>query len=168
MIDKRKQIPKLAYIEMQILQKAFKTDALVPSARHVEEEQKYPKDVLGNGGFQQVRVISLLYCLIVIPKELWNLKKDHEIFKSIDEKWLLTIFVVKKHKHDFFDNTTYNIIHCIRNSISHANFSHVGTEYEFWDQYPNTKEEHTMITAPIEKLEVFIAEVGSLFANFEE
>jgi hypothetical protein len=111
-------------------------------------------------------MVSLLYCLIVVPKEVWLLGENHMVYDKIDKDWMLALFKVEKDERGHLaKHPVYYLIHHLRNAMAHANFSiEDDRSLRFWDK---TKGKLPYFTATISKesLMEFVSKVGSLFAN---
>jgi hypothetical protein len=164
MIDKRKEIPAWAFINMQIIQDANSSGMLLPSIRRVEEGYQLPPNslVVINSAY----LLSLLYCLIVVPKELWLRDKHHPFFARINPDDLLGLFVIKQKSPDFDSEPVYNFLRHLRNAISHVRFS-IGEDevFTFWDQRYESSLRHFEASASRRSMEIFLSTVGSLLAN---
>ena len=164
MIDKRKEIPTLASINAQIIQDADSSGMLLPSIRRVEEGyQLLPNSlVVINSAY----LVSLLYCLIVVPKELWLRDKHHPLFARISPDDLLGLFVIKQKSSDFDSEPVYNFLRHFRNAISHVRFS-IGEDgvFTFWDQKNDSSPWNFEASASERSTEIFLSTVGSLLAN---
>ena len=161
-----KQIPKIAYIETQILCNPDTRGILAPAVRAVEKKYGLEDGSLGDGIFLQTRIITLLYSLILFPKEFWSLGKDNDIYRKINDVWSTdSVSIITDKSH--WEDPIYKFIHHLRNSIAHVNFSFRDNEFEFWDQNKKNVEKYRAIlsTASIQK---FLEVVGSMFANFEK
>ena len=158
------KIPKIAYIEAQILHQASTQGLLASSVRSVEAKYGLPQGSLGSGVFLETRILTLLYSLIVVPKEFWNLSENHPIYRQIKETWSLeavSIIVDKSH----WKEPIYRFIHHLRNAMAHANFKFKNGNFEFWDQHKNKPETYrAMLTTP--EMQHFLEVVGSLLANY--
>jgi hypothetical protein len=160
-------IPAGAYVEAQVVHHAAKAGDLATSARAVEHEHGLPDGSLGNGVFRESRVAALLYCLIVLPKEVWDLSSTkHEVFERIGKRWSVkTEASVVLHEKSFWDAPTYQFIRHLRNAVSHANFSMENDQFIFWDRRSSGKPIDFKAVMPIEKMFEFLEVVGSLLAN---
>ena len=160
---KNEYIPAAAYFEAQILHIASAEGVLNHIVRSVEKECGIPQGLFGSGVFLETRVISLLYSLIVVPKELWKLGKDNPIYSEIDKVWSLEKVTISK------DISTYKVpiykfIHHLRNAIAHANFKFESGNFEFWDQDKQQPERYrAVLTVPA--MQEFLEVVGSLLKN---
>lgn len=161
-----KKIPKEAYIEAQILHRASAKGLLAPIVRSVETEYGLQLGSLGSGVFLETRTLSLLYLLIVVPKEFGNLNNNHQIYDKINKSWsieMVSITVSNSHWQD----PIYRFIHHLRNAVAHANFEFKSGVFEFWDQNRNNLETYraTLSTGAMEQ---FLETVGSLLANLKD
>lgn len=156
-------IPRLAYIEAQIIHRAAKAGALAPFVREVELEYKVHKGALGSGVFIETRILGLLYALILVPKELWELKSNHRIYARLETNFSLDGVDISLDRSSF-TGELYKFIHHLRNALAHARFRFEGESFEFWDG--NLKEEkyRACITSPM--LVSFLEIVGSNLANY--
>ena len=77
-----KDIPAVACIEQQILSHAVSEGNLQSSVRRVEAEYGLETGSLGTGLILQVRILSLLYMLILFPKEYWKMGQDDPIYQE--------------------------------------------------------------------------------------
>jgi hypothetical protein len=74
--DFRTQIPQSAFINAQVIQQAIRDENLGRSLTEISEHYKIPRWKLIN----PAHVASLMYCLIVVPKELWNPSSNDKIY----------------------------------------------------------------------------------------
>jgi HEPN pEK499 p136 len=157
-----KNIPRLAYIEAQILHRAARLGSLNSTARLVEVEYKIPPGTLGNGIFFQTRTLSLLFLLIVLPKEYWVLKETAPIYSKTEQSWSVNNVRVVIDSNDF-KNPVYAFIHHLRNAVAHAHFEFVDNTFVFWNQ----KNKQTTYKAEVSfiVLENFLEVVGSIMSN---
>lgn len=166
MTDLRPNLPSLAYIEMQILGRAAKAGALEQATRSVEKDYGLSPGSLGTGVVFESRVVSLLYCLIVLPKEIWNISHDHDVLQRLRDNWLGKVRIESKkgEKTDDHPPSLYQFIRHLRNAMSHANFSFKSSRFEFWDCDPRTSEVFKASLAKDDLVE-FLESVGSMLAN---
>ena len=158
------KIPRIAYIEAQILHRASGQGLLVPVVRAVETEYGLQSGSLGSGVFLETRITSLLYSLIVVPKEFWNLGQNHPIYGQINRFWSIkkvTIYLDESH----WENPTYRFVHHLRNAVAHVNYEFKRGEFEFWDQFKEKPKYRAKLST--EQMQDFLEVVGSLLANSE-
>ena len=84
MKDLRIEVPTWAFINAQIIQRANMKRDLNKAIGHVEKQ--YNSAPYSLSTMNSAYVISLLYCLVLIPKELWlNKNKCAPIFDEIGD-----------------------------------------------------------------------------------
>ncbi len=111
-------------------------------------------------------VASLLYCLIVVPKEVWVLGESHAIYDRIDKTWLLGLFDIEKSERRFGDGPVFSLLRHLRNAVSHANFSVAADgRFTFWDQKGKAADPYFRASVSLASLQEFLSKVGALFAN---
>ncbi len=159
------KIPAIAYIEAQILHRASGQGLLAPAVQAVETEYGLSSGSLGGGVFLETRIISLLYCLIIVPKEFWGLSKGHSIYSQVEERWSLDNVNIKTDK-SHWKEPIYKFIHHLRNAMAHANFEFKSGHFEFWDQYKAKPETYRASLSTVE-MQQFLEAVGSLLANIK-
>ena len=160
-----KKIPALGYIEAQILHRASAQGLLVPAVRSVEAEYGLQPGSLGNGVFLETRILALLYTLIVVPKEFWNLGQNHQIYGQISKYWSLENVNINVDKSPW-QEPVYKFVHHLRNAMAHANFEFKSGNFEFWDQFRNNPESYRA-TLSTTAMQQFLEVVGALLANLK-
>lgn len=158
-----KQIPKLAYLEAQILHRAAKLGVLSSTARVIEREHNYPIGMLKNGVFFKTRTLSLIYLLIVLPKEYWALKQTAPIYSQIEQLWSVNQIRVVTDSQEF-EKPIYAFIHHLRNALAHAHFDFIDYNFVFWNQ--KNKNITYKVEVSFSAMESFLEVVGSLLANY--
>lgn len=159
------QIPALAYIEAQILHQASAQGYLSSSVRSVENKYGLEEGSLGSGLFLETRILSLLYTLILVPKEFWRLDKNDQVYDRINKLWSLDKVEVKTDESKW-QQPIYRFIHHLRNALAHANFCFSGGNFEFWDQYRNNPEQYRAVVST-NSMQEFLEVVGSRLANLK-
>lgn len=166
MNDNRSEIPAKAYINAQIIEQAERTGAFDEPTRQVENMWNLKKGVLKRLGIaNSAHLAGLLYCLFVVPKELWLETEHHPVIDEIDEEKLLSLVAVEKRSKAFDKTPRYSLLRHLRNAIAHVRFTIIEGAFTFWDQDPKTSEEIFRATFARENLMEFIAYVGPLLAN---
>jgi hypothetical protein len=92
----------------------------------------------------QVRAISLLYCVIVVPRELLSLSQDHQLYQELDRLGVASYFRVKRPN----PIDSFRLVTSLRHAVSHGLFSieQVAGQinYTFWtERDPRFKAEIT-------------------------
>ena len=110
-------------------------------------------------------IVSLLYCLLVVPKEIWIKKqKTHIIFSRLDEARIKSLFDIIHSSDNFASDYNYNVLHKLRNSIAHANFEvDENMNFIFWDEYKGKENFRCKVNA--NDLMQFLSVVGAELAN---
>jgi hypothetical protein len=163
MTELRNEIPKRAFINAEIVQRVATTQAFRDALKAIQ--QKY--SILEYQFMNQAYVVSLLYCLLVVPKELWlGREKEHGIYQELDRRQPVKYFDLEITNDGFTRDPVYSLIHGLRNSIAHARFSIDNSlKFTFWDQRPGQSAPHFRVAASASDLMAFLSEVGSLLAN---
>ena len=123
-------------------------------------------EINGYDYMNQAHVASLLYCLLIVPKEIWIEKdKAHPVLTKIDERKLRESFQIQLRKDPNFDSDfKYNLLHKLRNSVAHANYEiDENMNFTFWNESRGNITFRCKVTAV--KLMLFLSEVGSVLAN---
>lgn len=137
--DLRLDVPGRAYINAQLLSLLNKGGSLFDAKRHLFTTEPYrhqlnSDDIYSYQPHDHSLAVSLLYCLIVVPREILNLPRDHQIYRDFDNEKLVSSFTVSEpSKID-----SYQFIRCLRNSVAHALFSiaeeNSEAHYTFWTE----------------------------------
>ncbi|MGN6187128.1 MAG: HEPN family nuclease [Thermoanaerobaculia bacterium] len=163
--DLRYEIPARAFINHQILQSPTLLPALDKATQALFNTEPYRNQGLIAGEYSimnHAQVVSLLYCLIVVPKELLNLPRTDQLFRDMTEAEAFAAFSVSvtpmPEAHEF----GYEFLRALRNAISHALFTvdHLMT-FSFWTD----KGRKWRITIPRDALMSFLSRYGAMLAN---
>ncbi len=135
MEDRRSQIPTQCWVNVAIIDRLSQTSLF----------KKYCVDVPKEGGFQGPKPDSewpfmnlswgayMMYCLLVVPKELYNLPNEDSFYTDLQGRKVMQYFTILRERETFTENPSYHL-KCLRNAISHANFSiDTNNELTFWD-----------------------------------
>ncbi len=163
MADRRQEIPTWAFLNALIAQQAVQTGDLARSVRSVEIHYGLAPGSLRF--INEAYVVSLLYCLIVVPKEVWLLSENHSVYEKIDKDWLVGLFDVEHFDDRFAKHPVYHLIHHLRNAVAHANFSLEDERFAFWDQKGRTSAPYFGASISIHCLQDFLSKVGTMLAN---
>lgn len=102
--------------------------------------------------------ISLLYMLLVVPREMWENQNNNNTSFAFTTR---NLFAFREGEN----LDTWNFLRCMRNSISHANFNMTQEgEYTFWNTQQNGNINFN-VTIMHANLLVFISEIGKYFIN---
>ena len=160
-----KDVAAWAFIEQEVLALAEGDGSLRHHARRVEKMYGLVPEYLGTGLLWQTRALSLLYMLVLFPREYWMMEQSDPIYREIEERWSLNGINVltddKKHGH-----TIYGFIHRLRNALAHANIAFHGDDIEFAD-FADKCRGKEVYRARVSRHEVqtFLKTVGSIMAN---
>jgi hypothetical protein len=165
MVDRRSEVPTWAYINAQILQEARATGILVPAIARGENSYGLAPGSLNleNSAFR----LSLLYCLIVVPKELWlNSATLPASLAMVESQPILGLFSVEVKPPEFDGNPLQILLRRLRNSISHVRFS-IGDDNRlaFWDQRNDNAPVNFRASISLPDLMRFLSTIGPALAN---
>ena len=113
-----------------------------------------------------------LYCMLVVPKELYNLPNNDDFYKSLRDKNIFKNFVVYRERNSFTESPIY-YFNSLRNSISHVNYDIKSNgNFEFWDHSPQMSGPdhwHWHVEVSKEYLDIFIVKIAeALFKIYNE
>ena len=158
-------IPRLAFIEAQIIHRAARAGALKPFVRDVELQYKAEHGTLGTGVFLETRILGLLYFLILVPKELWGLDSSYQIYTRLENSFPMSDVTVTVDESRY-SGQLYKFVHHLRNALGHVRFKFEAGSFEFWDWDPRAKVEPYRAIIQLPKLISFLEVVGSDLANY--
>lgn len=163
----RHEIPARAFINAQIIQEARSTSGFENAIKKVLSMDIYKSQGLVEYQFENsAYVASLLYCLIVIPKEIWASTENSSIYDNIAKYNPLSFFKIGKESEKDRNKPIYRLIHRLRNAVSHANFSiDNDMNFMFWDMPPGKAETEWEGIIDANSLMKFLSLVGSALAN---
>jgi hypothetical protein len=144
-----KDAPRLAYLEHQILLRLAQTGALSAAVRDIEREYSLREGQLGSGVFRQTRILSLLFHLVLLPRELLGP--------------VLTLQTVEREWQQWADNLGFSLdlakfLGDVRNAVAHGDL--VFEEEVF--RFPKRGETFEL---SMDELESFLMTVGAALAN---
>jgi len=135
--DLRLDVPARALINAHLMMLLEQGGTFWDAKKHLFTEGAYAGrglDVYGYRFCDHSLGIALLFCTIVVPRELLDLPQNHPIYQEFDAKRVPDIFtLLRPPKID-----SYGFLRCLRNSVAHALFSITQSEgearYEFWTE----------------------------------
>jgi hypothetical protein len=165
------EIPQRAFINAQIILRALRCGALKQATQDVcqqQHEDLLPYD-LNNPAFHA----SLLYCLIVFPKEFYDSVALTDATKDLNDnaEIIIKLFEIKIWKDRPETNNIYNLnnqglVTKIRNAVAHGQIIvDRSSTYTFWDQRNERSEPTFQCKITIENLSEFLSIVGRTLAN---
>ncbi|MYC19754.1 MAG: hypothetical protein F4X67_14225 [Gemmatimonadales bacterium] len=155
-------IALMAWIEQRVLALAGRQGSLRESARQIEREYSLEPGHLGDGLIWQTRVMSLMYMLILHPREHWGMEEGDLIYAEIRQRWSpdgVEVITPERHHED----RVYGFIHRLRNAIAHAHVTFRGDDMEFWDVWNGKEAYRARLTRS--EVERFLGTVGAIMAN---
>jgi hypothetical protein len=135
--DLRLDLPALAYINAQLISLLTKGGTAFDAKRHLFTSAQYKDQGLSEYEYDlwnQSLALSLLYCCLVVPRELLDLPEHHQIWRDFDDQKIAASF-------DAIEPSaisSFTLVRCLRNSVSHALFKITAGPpelgYEFWTE----------------------------------
>jgi hypothetical protein len=164
MSDPMTEIPSLAYINAQIIQSAFSAGELAAATDRVESYYGLPSHSLKV--MNPAYLISLLYCLIVVPKQLWLGNGLPLSLVTLDARSVLSQVDISIRPPDFDKDLMFQFLRRLRNAIAHVRFS-ISNEGQitFWDQPGEQSPRCFQASMSLEALGEFLSIVGPALAN---
>jgi HEPN pEK499 p136 len=133
--DLRLDVPARAYINAQLLSLLETGGTFFDAKKHLFSLEPLVTQGLTPYNWKihdHTLVISLLYCTIVVPREILDLPKDHQIYRDFDAQKVAELFSLVNPK----DLNSYQLVRHLRNAVAHALFSiqeHDGhISFKFW------------------------------------
>jgi len=110
-------------------------------------------------------IASLLYCFLVVPKELFDKHGKNEIFNTDEIKRMVELFTIirgtNEHRKD-----PMAFIRALRNSVAHVHFTcDEGLNFTFKDKKATVDSFHFEATISKENLLTFLAYYGAFMAD---
>ncbi len=136
MEDRRIQIPTACSVNVAIIDELQQTSLFKQYCVEVprkggfkgpESESEWPFMNLSWGAY-------MMYCLVVVPKELYNLPKDDPFYIDLQKRNVMQYFTITKERKTFDIDPQYHL-NSLRNAISHVNFTiDTNDVFTFWDR----------------------------------
>ena len=133
MNDFRGDIPIRAFLNALVVDRAVQTSMFQECVRDVITDAGAPdyEYQFKNPAY----IVGLLYCLVLVPKELWIDDQTHWIYAHPDICALPDLFDFVITDPQFNTNRPYYLIRRLRNALAHVRFSVDQSQgFEFWDQ----------------------------------
>lgn len=138
MEDRRIQIPTACWVNVTIIDRLQQTSLF----------KQYCVEVPREAGFQGPERESewpfmnfswcayMMYCLLVVPKELYNLPEEDPFYTDLQEREVMQYFTITKERKTFAKDPRYHL-NSLRNAVSHVHFTiDANNEFTFWDHPP--------------------------------
>lgn len=137
--DLRLDIPARAYLNHQIVRVAEQRNDTRRSKEEVFSSPPYVNQGLDPMSYplldSPAHIASLLYCLVVVPKEILDYPEDHLLFKRLDQLNLTKAFQITTTPQGFDRSPSYWLLRALRNSVAHVLYEfdeHLGMH--FWTE----------------------------------
>jgi hypothetical protein len=172
--DLADEIPQMAWINAQIILRAINDHALDRATRDVCQQYECLRSYhLDNQAFHA----SLLYCLIVFPKEFYDsvdlthatedLNRRAEI---ILKQFKINIWINAPRENKIYNPNKQGLITKVRNAVAHGRISvEISVDrsfiYTFWDQRNERSERTFECQIGVRNLGRFLSIVGRALAN---
>jgi hypothetical protein len=139
--DLRLDLPALAYIDAQLLSLLEQGGTFWDAKRHLFTSAQYRNQFTSEHIYtyklhSHVLAVSLLYCCIVVPREILDLPVDHQLFRELDAERVCDLFKVESPTN----LSAYQLIRLLRNAVAHALFSveekSGKVRFTFWTDRP--------------------------------
>ena len=164
--DVRLDIPARAYLNHQILRVAEQRNDIRRSKEEVFSSPPYSGQGLDANKYpildSPAHLAALLYCLVVVPKEILNYSEDHFLFKRLDQLNLRNAFQISIFPKDFDRAPSYFLLRALRNSVAHVLYE-IDEQFgmHFWtDNNPQWN-----ARASVDGLSFFFSTFGKELAN---
>lgn len=159
MADFRAEIPTRSFINALIIEEAVKTKSFQDCVRSTLSKVRLP--IREYQFVNPAHLVGLLYCLVVVPKEIWLLPQNHILYRKLKEAGLLELFDFPIRDITFDSDPVYYLIHRLRNAVAHANFSIDESQaFEFWDTTAKGKTPHWKASVSSANLLQFVTWLG--------
>lgn len=149
-------IPFIAYLNYVFIDKLAQNDFFKSGENEIGEQYGI-KYFYHN----PAETISRLYCLLVVPKEIWGSNQKYsDLLGTIDENKTLNLFSFIRRREISLKYT----LRSLRNAISHAHFISERNGFTFWD-IDMKGIEHFRVFISHRNLNSLIADIGLKFAQ---
>jgi hypothetical protein len=163
MSDLRNEIPQRAFINAQILQQA----ALTPDFQAAVQQVAKVYGLIQYEFMNPAYVASLLYCLLVLPREVFASDDQNALLldRALPAALVASFFDVDTISEDA-QNRSSQFIRRLRNSVAHARFTvDNDMNFRFTDRSPRDQADTFIVRASAAMIINFLSHVGSFLAN---
>lgn len=158
----RNEIPQRAYINAEILQALAQSTALDAATKGVSSKYGLGQYLI----FGPSHVVSLLYCLLVVPKEIWLQPADDLVWARIRKLDPAQHFDVVESDDTYAKDPPRQLIRRLRNSIAHARYDiQPDLSFKFCNRANRDAADTFVAISSAEQLSRFLSDVGSFLAN---
>ena len=156
-----KDIPQSAFINAEIRQAALPTGDFQQAMQDVVKKYGLTDYTYMNPAY----CVSLLYCLIVVPKELFVKRNAKAINSRLPVHDITELVNVVLDKDSAEDDSEF-FLRRLRNSIAHVNYEvDKSMTFTFKDKRPGEKDWKFIVTIEATNFMKFISLIGALLAN---
>jgi hypothetical protein len=157
-------IPIGIWINSNIIAEAERTGILLDAKRKAGITFNFDPDKyhLINASY----LVSLLYCMIVVPREIILRSSLPNLIKNINSFKILEQILIIKNTYSLDNDPFVNVILHLRNAIAHVRYDIVpsniisGGQFIFWDQQKVNSPENFRASMSLEALENFLKILG--------
>lgn len=117
----RHEIPIRSFVNAKVIDYAVEDDSFLRCQRRALDD--FGCDQSMEYQFKNPAYIAgMLYCLVVVPKELWLQPQNHQVYNILQQNSVVELFEIINKDKRFDQDPTYYLIHHLRNSVAHASF----------------------------------------------
>jgi len=160
----KRNIPSLSYINTKVITDLERESETFRQIISEKAETLYPGVYNNREVFRlnnQSHIAGLLYCLLVVPREIWARDRSHSIYSDLDKHGIMKFFNIILPTGSM-DN--FKLIRHLRNCIAHARFEIAQPDiWIFEDADPNTAKLSFQATTDLGHLSGFLEIVANLF-----
>lgn len=110
-------------------------------------------------------VASLLYCLLVVPRELFIAGDNTTLDANLSARDVTKFFRIHVDTAGVASRSS-QFLRRLRNSVAHANFSvDESMNFKFTDRKPRASQDEFVITASSTEVMDFLSSIGAFLAN---
>lgn len=160
--DFTSEIPQRAFINAQIIQKVISSSDFQQTIKEVADSY----GLMDYNFLNPAYISSLLYCLLVVPREVFLVDNDSNLDQLLPAASVLVFFDIK-HDTENVRGRSSQFIRRLRNSVAHARFT-VDNEmnFTFTDKRNcSSVQDEFVVEASASSLMLFLSKIGAFLAN---
>jgi hypothetical protein len=139
--DLRLDLPARAYVNAQILALVERGATLLEAKKHLfltnPLYRDHDFDVYGWTLQDTSQVLGLLYCTVVVPREILNLPANHTLYRELESTELLTFFDIRTPT----PCDAFALVQGLRHSAAHALFEIAVEKAEVFCRFWNDRQD---------------------------
>ena len=134
MSDRRKQIPIGCAINVAIINELSQTEEFKKACINVPLKYGIKPPYKGSAWpfFNSSWTAYLMYSLLVVSKEVYNLPNEDPYFQNLVTKGAMNNFKILKEQQPFREDPKYHFS-CLRNAVSNVNYEINDNNIILWD-----------------------------------